>query len=89
MKRYAAFAGDAYYPLGGWEDLKGLYEDFHSAMVAATPDNKYGWGHVVDLHDGAKYDAPEFGTELATMFLGVRAANAAAERSIAMLTLGS
>lgn len=27
MTKYAIFSGERYYPLGGWEDLKGIYSD--------------------------------------------------------------
>jgi hypothetical protein len=51
MKRYLLFAGSAYYPLGGWDDFKGDFDDAKEAMarVAHLQDD---WWHLVDIEEG-------------------------------------
>ena len=44
---YALFSGDRYYPVGGWQDFRGLYRTVEDA-IAAVPGNA-DWWHVVDL----------------------------------------
>ena len=39
MKRYLLFAGDQYYPSGGWNDFK---NSFHSLKEATEAANKRG-----------------------------------------------
>lgn len=47
---FLLFAGDAYYPKGGWNDLKGAYETLDEAQVAMLLINeKIDWAHIVDL----------------------------------------
>jgi len=56
---FALFAGDTYYPTGGWDDLVGVYETLREAEVAANYGWKdrydtdavqpYDWYHIVDL----------------------------------------
>lgn len=43
---FALFAGEAYYPFGGWEDFHGVYDSLEAAREAARG---YDWAHVVDL----------------------------------------
>lgn len=51
MKRYLAFAGDNYYPDGGWEDFRGDFDTCEEAVAAVKnykPTCSTGqWGHVV------------------------------------------
>lgn len=62
--RYAVFAGDFYYPVGGWSDLRGIWSDERDAIATAekwvegTPTHigdyiyhrsEYDWVQVVDL----------------------------------------
>ena len=61
---FALFAGDRYYPGGGWNDYVGTYpslDDAYAAYIQGPknedePDEdgyvatyKYGWGHVVNV----------------------------------------
>lgn len=56
---FALFAGDVYYPQGGWSDLVGLFDSLEAAQAAfeaGDPDGygegeprAYEWGQVVDL----------------------------------------
>ena len=56
---FALFAGDTYYPGGGWYDLVGTYDSLAAAQSAAAhgwPDryeenavNPYDWYHIIDL----------------------------------------
>lgn len=50
LKRYAVFKGDRYYPCGGWNDLKGFYDNEGDAIAAVlSGDNYLPWGQVVDM----------------------------------------
>lgn len=50
MKRYLLFAGDRYYPAGGWQDFKGSFDSLTEAILAAV--NSFEWWHVVDGYSG-------------------------------------
>jgi hypothetical protein len=58
MQRYVLFAGDRYYPAGGWHDYKGRFDSQRSALKAADAGLKTGdhrgweWYQVVDLENG-------------------------------------
>ena len=63
LKRYAVFAGDIYYPAGGWSDFKGSFDlpdDAKAEAVRWTSPAKgrqyprHDWAHVVDLTDGSE-----------------------------------
>ena len=47
MKRYLLFAGDEYYPIGGWEDFLGAYSSLEEAndRLFGTPCD---WWQIVD-----------------------------------------
>ena len=45
---FALFAGDSYYPVGGWGDFQGVFDSLEDA-VAAYDEGLNDWGHVVDL----------------------------------------
>lgn len=51
MKRYLLFAGESYYPFGGWEDFRDSFDSITEATEAA---GKLGsdWWHVVDSVTG-------------------------------------
>lgn len=57
MKRYLVFAGNDYYPSGGWKDLKG---DAHSkdAALLMVANLSCDWWQIVDtetravIHEG-------------------------------------
>lgn len=44
----ALFAGDSYYPSGGWGDFQGMFDSLEDA-AAAYDQGRYDWGHVIDL----------------------------------------
>ena len=44
---YYLFAGEWYYPLGGYRDFQGAFETLEAAAIAAAP---FDWAHIV--HDG-------------------------------------
>lgn len=60
MNRYLLFAGNDYYPDGGWHDFKGSFHTLDGAEAAyrdwqARPYDEGGtgeWGHVVDTKTG-------------------------------------
>jgi hypothetical protein len=49
--KYLLFAGDKYYPSGGWHDCRGAFESILAAMKAAV-EGQYDWWHVVELQHG-------------------------------------
>lgn len=46
MKRYLLFAGNYFYPLGGWNDFVGDYDTIEEALQYAVKE----WWHIVDSH---------------------------------------
>lgn len=48
---YAVFAGNDYYPIGGWSDYRGAYEDAQAAVdiAEALVKGREEWAEVVDL----------------------------------------
>lgn len=53
VKRYLLFAGDQYYPVGGWDDFKGSFDTPDEAVDAIRhPTEPNGWRtdwwHVID-----------------------------------------
>ena len=49
MKRFLVFAGECYYPQGGWDDFKGSYEhELEAKQTAEGHAQGYRWAHVVD-----------------------------------------
>jgi hypothetical protein len=61
MKRYLMFAGQNYYPEGGWFDCRGKFDTLEEAVEAAKetiPGDKqrWEWWHVVDAEEGEAVD---------------------------------
>jgi len=68
MKRYLLFAGDSYYPHGGWSDFKGSFDaleesklEENCSRVSLNRDGsdsgerwKWSWGHIVDSEQDFK-----------------------------------
>lgn len=53
--RYALFCFEAYYPSGGWNDLRELTDDLDDAKAKASEfvgDDEQRFAHVVDLTTG-------------------------------------
>lgn len=51
MKRYLAFAGNTYYPCGGWGDFVGDFDTITEAFDAGKKGNeRFGWWQVIDSH---------------------------------------
>jgi len=48
MKRFLVFAGDCYYPSGGWNDFKSDHETLSEAFEATKVKGIGDWWHVVD-----------------------------------------
>ena len=46
LKRYLVFAGDNYYPAGGWQDFIGDFDDLDAALDTARL--RGDWSEVVD-----------------------------------------
>jgi hypothetical protein len=53
---YFLFAGDTYYPSGGWRDFVGRYELAGDAVRAAHQRN-YDWWHVIDVRTGGTIES--------------------------------
>ncbi len=51
MKRYALFAGDNWYPAGGWKDFVQFYDRQDDAVRRGWVDGG-DWWHVVDMETG-------------------------------------
>lgn len=57
--RYWLFAGDTYYPRGGWEDYQGTYDSLAEAMAEGRrlrDARKVAWWHVAHPNDGIVAD---------------------------------
>jgi hypothetical protein len=52
MKRYALFAYDTYYPRGGWNDSKGVFDTLDHAKAIGDALDTHDYYHVVDLMTG-------------------------------------
>lgn len=53
---FALFAGDVYYPSGGWNDFRGTFDTIEAAKdrylegeMWGDHNHKWEWGHVVNL----------------------------------------
>ena len=55
MKRFILFAGDDYYPQGGWGDFRGFFDTIEECLkeLIKTPI-KYDWAHVYDTAEKTK-----------------------------------
>lgn len=51
MNRYFVFAGERYYPSGGWNDFVNSFSSLEVAKEAALA-TKEDWAHVVDSETG-------------------------------------
>lgn len=49
MKRYLLFAGNDYYPSGGWHDLKASFDDRPTDDQIVQLTREYDWWDLVDL----------------------------------------
>ena len=53
LKRFLLFAGDTYYPSGGWDDYKATYATRRATVKAVNRwSTKGGWAHAVDSETG-------------------------------------
>ena len=54
MKRYALFAGEFYYPCGGWEDFVQAFDTSKEAHDYFKTNKKQcgNWYQVIDLQTG-------------------------------------
>jgi len=51
LNRFLVFAGDAYYPTGGWEDFRGSFVTLEAAR-AFLSGYPHDWGHIIDITTG-------------------------------------
>ena len=52
MKRFLVFAGDNWYPFGGWKDFKESFDTLHEAQNYLMDSSSYDWYHIVDSSTG-------------------------------------
>ena len=50
--RFIAFAGDDYYPQGGWNDFLGGFDSIQDAVEELARMQSVDWWHVVDVSTG-------------------------------------
>lgn len=48
MKRYLLFAGDTYYPSGGWSDFHSDHDTIEEALAAKNGLEYIDWYQIVD-----------------------------------------
>lgn len=51
IKRFLVFAGDTYYPTGGWSDYRCSFDTEKEALKWLARYN-YDWNHIVDMQTG-------------------------------------
>lgn len=47
VKKYLLFAGERYYPAGGWNDFQGSFGTPLEAAIYAVPC-RFDWAHLID-----------------------------------------
>ena len=54
MRRFIVFAGDEYYPSGGWLDFESSHDTLEAALLVANAlrRGRADWSHVVDSESG-------------------------------------
>lgn len=57
MRRFLLFAGDNYYPGGGWSDFIGDYDNTEKAF-AALKRNQRDWYQVIDTTTMEEVEPP-------------------------------
>lgn len=55
--RYLVFAGEAYYPAGGWHDFAGTTSTLEAARALGRAHPSDAWYHVVDRKTGEEVEA--------------------------------
>ncbi len=54
MKRFIVFSGEAYYPLGGTNDMDKSFDTFDEAFTYASRLHTcaFNWAHILDTKEG-------------------------------------
>lgn len=55
MKQFLFFAGDHYYPSGGWDDFQDSFEtveEINEHWLKCLNEKLYDWGQIVDSQTG-------------------------------------
>ena len=52
LKRFLLFAGDNYYPTGGWRDFYSAHDTLDDAVLEAANLQAIDWWHVIDSTSG-------------------------------------
>lgn len=47
--KFFLFSGENYYPFGGADDLKGVYDTLEEAKKAFLKIKYYDWAHIMDI----------------------------------------
>jgi hypothetical protein len=54
LKNFLLFAGDVYYPSGGWDDFQGSFDTVDEAKAYLKAQNhNHDWWQIVNLSTGA------------------------------------
>ena len=57
VKRYLLFYGEAYYPIGGWNDYKGSFDTIEEAKALMEKSEwKPDWYDIVDTETSEKVE---------------------------------
>jgi hypothetical protein len=55
VKRYLLFAGETYYPSGGWDDFIASFDTVAEARDAGIQHTeRFGWFHIIDATTGTE-----------------------------------
>ena len=52
---FLLFAGDNYYPAGGWRDFQGAFMSIEAAEEHFRTYDRFDWGHIVAGVQVVKY----------------------------------
>lgn len=56
MSRFLLFAGNDYYPAGGWGDFKGDFDTQEEAEAfLANSTQKFDWKQIIDTADSSNF----------------------------------
>ena len=61
MKQFLLFAGDQYYPSGGWGDFKGSFDTIAEARAAERALPGHDWWQIIDVKTGNVIDGTDAG----------------------------
>lgn len=63
LKAYLVFAGDDYYPAGGWDDFKADVDTYKEAVEIARRAIEQGHSWTQIIHEKKAADSPQSGPD--------------------------